>query len=218
MSIRDVLKKSFINNFVDSISLSTVATTLCLAFVFAIVIYFIYQFTCDKTIYSKKFNVTMCLMTIITASLVLSMQANIAVSLGMVGALSIVRFRTAIKDPKDLLFLFWSISNGIIIGSGLYSIAVILIVVLSIALLLFEIMPEMRKRMLLVVNIDSISNESIVEKELVKLKVKYNVKSRNVFKNKADIVYEISTKKEKELLKALSNKKNIISINFIKQD
>ena len=88
----------------------------------AAVVYVIYLLTCDKTIYSKKFNVAMSLMTIITSALVMAMQANIVISLGMVGALSIVRFRTAIKEPKDLLFLFWSISNGIIIGAGLYSI------------------------------------------------------------------------------------------------
>ena len=213
-----MIKNNFLNNFVNSISLSTVAITLCLAFVFSVLIYFIYQFTCDKTIYSKKFNVAMCLMTIITSALVMSMQANVVISLGMVGALSIVRFRTAIKEPKDLLFLFWAISNGIIIGAGLYSIAIILLVVLSVALLIFEVLPVKQKTMLLVINMNNISKEDAIEKELKKLKVKYSVKSRNVFKDKADVVYEINTKQEIILLKSLSKNKDIISINLIKQD
>ena len=188
MSIRDVIKNSFLNNFMESISLSTVVLTLVISLLFAIGVYIIYLLTCDKTIYSKKFNVAMSLMTVITSALVMSMQANIVISLGMVGALSIVRFRTAIKEPKDLLFLFWAISNGIIIGAGLYSIAFVLAIVLSIALIGFELIPARRKNMLLVVNLTNIEKESIIEEEFKKLKIKFNVKSRNVFKNKTDIM------------------------------
>ena len=93
-----------------------------------------------NTIYSKNFNVTMSLISIVTAGVVLSMQANIVVSLGMVGALSIVRFRTAVKEPRDLLFLFWSISNGIIIGAGVYSLVFIMAIILTIGLLVFDIL------------------------------------------------------------------------------
>lgn len=218
MSIRDVIKNSFLNNFMESISLSTVVLTLVISLLFAIGVYIIYLLTCDKTIYSKKFNVAMSLMTVITSALVMSMQANIVISLGMVGALSIVRFRTAIKEPKDLLFLFWAISNGIIIGAGLYSIAFVLAIVLSIALIGFELIPARRKNMLLVVNLTNIEKESIIEEEFKKLKIKFNVKSRNVFKNKTDIMYEICTKKDKELLSELSKVKDIISLNLIKQD
>lgn len=218
MSIRDVIKNSFLNNFMESISLSTVVLTLVISLLFAIGVYIIYLLTCDKTIYSKKFNVAMSLMTVITSALVMSMQANIVISLGMVGALSIVRFRTAIKEPKDLLFLFWAISNGIIIGAGLYSIAFVLAIVLSIALIGFELIPARRKNMLLVVNLTNIEKESIIEEEFKKLKIKFNVKSRNVFKNKTDIMYEICTKKDKELLSELSKVKDIISLNLIRQD
>ena len=218
MSIKDVIKNGFLSKFMDNISVLNVSVTLILAFVFAIVVYYVYQLTCDKTIYSKKFNVTMSLMTIVTAAVVLSMQANVVVSLGMVGALSIVRFRTAIKEPKDLLFLFWSISNGIILGAGIYAIAFILVVVMGISLLIFEILPTKTRNMLLVVNLKDIDKEDEVENELIKIKAKYNVKSRNVFKDKVDIIYEISTKDEKELVKVLSKNKNVLSMNLIKQD
>ena len=218
MSFKDVIKKSFLTNFVENIPLMTVVMTLFIAFIFAIGIYFAYLLTCEKTIYSKKFNITMSLMTIVTAAIVMSMQANVVVSLGMVGALSIVRFRTAIKEPKDLLFLFWAISNGIIIGANIYSIAFVLSIIMVISLLLFQVLPSKGKNMLLVVNLNSIDKEDVIEKEFNTLKVKYNVKSRNVFKDKVDIIYEISTKEEKELIKILSKNKNIISMNLIKQD
>ena len=126
MSFSDVLKKNFLDNFTGNISFELVLVTLLFSLLFAVIVFFVYKFTSKNTIYSKNFNITMSLVGIITASIVLSMQANIIVSLGMVGALSIVRFRTAIKEPRDLLFLFWSISNGIIIGAGVYSIVFIL--------------------------------------------------------------------------------------------
>ena len=218
MGIDNIIKNSFLNNFTETISLSTVITTFQMSFAAAAIVYIIYLLTCDKTIYSKKFNVAMSLMTIVTSSLVMAMQANIVISLGMVGALSIVRFRTAIKEPKDLLFLFWSISNGIIIGAGLFSIFCVLAVVLSVALIIFELIPARRKSMLLVVNLESIDDETAISKELKSHKVRFKVKSRNVFRDRADIMYEISTRKDKELVASLSRLNNIISLNLIKQD
>ena len=218
MGVDNIIKNSFLENFSETISLSTVITTGEMSLMFAAIVYIIYLITCDKTIYSKKFNVAMSLMTIITSSLVVAMQANIVISLGMVGALSIVRFRTAIKEPKDLLFLFWSISNGIIIGAGLYSIVCILAVVLSIALVVFELIPAFRKSMLLVVNLESIDDESVVVKELKRHKVRFKVKSRNVFRDRADIMYEIATRKDRQLVSDLSKLSDIISLNLIKQD
>ena len=218
MGINNIIKNSFLNNFTDTISLSTVITTGQMSLLFAFVVYIVYLLTCDKTIYSKKFNIAMSLMTVITSALVMAMQANIVISLGMVGALSIVRFRTAIKEPKDLLFLFWSISNGIIIGAGLYSIVCVLAVVISIALIVFELIPARRKSMLLVVNLMTIESEPAIEKELKRHNVKFRVKSRNVFRDKADIMYEISTKKDGKLVAELSKLNEILSLNLIKQD
>ena len=218
MGINNIIKNSFLNNFTDTISLSTVITTGQMSLLFAFVVYIVYLLTCDKTIYSKKFNVAMSLMTVITSALVMAMQANIVISLGMVGALSIVRFRTAIKEPKDLLFLFWSISNGIIIGAGLYSIVCVLAVVISIALIVFELIPAKRKSMLLVVNLMTIESEAVIAKELKRHNVRFKVKSRNVFRDRADIMYEISTRKDATLVADLSKLNEILSLNLIKQD
>ena len=139
VSFGEIFKDSFLANFSSTLTLSSIIFTLCYAFLISLYVYFIYKLTTKSVIYSKKFNVTMCLMSIITSAIVLSMQANITVSLGMVGALSIIRFRTSIKEPRDLLFLFWSVSNGIIIGSQIYMIDIVLAIVLGIAMLFFVI-------------------------------------------------------------------------------
>lgn len=218
INFSDIFKNNFLDNFTQSISLSEVITTMSVALVFSFIIYFVYKFTCDNVIYSKKFNVTMALMTMVTAAIIMSMQANVVVSLGMVGALSIVRFRTAIKEPKDLLFLFWAIANGIIIGAGIYSIAFVLAIILPIALLVFEKLPGNKIPYLLVVTLDSLEIEEKIIQVLKENKVKYRVKSKNVSSSSTDVIYELSNNKIEELIKDVSKENGIKFINLITQD
>ena len=218
INFSDIFKNNFLDNFTNSISLSNVVITMCVALLFAFIIYFVYKFTCDNVIYSKKFNITMALMTIVTAAIIMSMQANVVVSLGMVGALSIVRFRTAIKEPKDLLFLFWSIGNGIIIGAGIYSIVFVLAIILTIALLIFERLPGNKIPYLLVATLENLDAEEKITKVLEENKIKYRVKSKNVSSNSTDVIYELSNNKIEELIKDISKDKSIKSLNLITQD
>lgn len=218
INFSDIFKNNFLDKFTNSISLSEVVITLGVALIFSFLIYFVYKFTCDNVIYSKKFNITMALMTMVTAAVIMSMQANVVVSLGMVGALSIVRFRTAIKEPKDLLFLFWSITNGIIIGAGIYSIAFVLMVILTIALLVFERLPGNKIPYLLVATLENLESEEKIIKVLDENKIKYRVKSKNVSNNSIDVIYELSNNKIEELIKDISKDTSIKSINLITQD
>ena len=218
INFSDIFKNNFLDNFTNSISLSSVIITMCVALLFSFIIYFVYKFTCDNVIYSKKFNVTMALMTMVTAAVIMSMQANVVVSLGMVGALSIVRFRTAIKEPKDLLFLFWSITNGIIIGAGIYSIAFVLAIILTIALLVFERLPGNKIPYLLVATLENLDAEEKITKVLEENKIKYRVKSKNVSSSSIDVIYELSNNKIEELIKDISKDKGIKSLNLITQD
>lgn len=218
INFSDIFKNNFLDKFTNSISLSEVVITLGIALFFSFLIYFVYKFTCDNVIYSKKFNITMALMTMVTAAVIMSMQANVIVSLGMVGALSIVRFRTAIKEPKDLLFLFWSITNGIIIGAGIYSIAFVLMVILTIALLVFERLPGNKIPYLLVATLENLESEEKIIKVLDENKIKYRVKSKNVSNNSIDVIYELSNNKIEELIKDISKDNSIKSINLITQD
>ena len=218
MSFSDIFKKNFLENFTGNISIQMVIVTLVVALLFSFVVFYVYKFTSKNTIYSKNFNVTMSLISIVTAGVVLSMQANIVVSLGMVGALSIVRFRTAAKEPRDLLFLFWSISNGIIIGAGVYSLVFIMAIILTIGLLVFDILPSSKIPYLLVVNI---SDNNIFDKivdTLIVNNIKYKVKSRNVSKGNIDIVFELACKNTELLVDDLNKIKGITSYNLISQD
>ncbi len=214
----DIFKNKFLDNFTNSIPFSTVIITLVVAFIFSLIVFYVYKLTCDHVIYSKKFNVTMSLMTLVTAAVVMSMQANVIVSLGMVGALSIVRFRTAIKEPKDLLFLFWAISNGIIIGAGVYSIVCVLAVILTIGLLVFDKLPGNKIPYLLIISISGKNTEEKISKLLEENKIKYRVKSRNATAERMDVVYELSGDNMEVILQNISNLKNVISANLVTQD
>ena len=118
MSTKDILKKSFLQSITSAdITPQEIFLVLAIATVLSLYIYFIYKVLTRKTFYNKTFNISLAALALITAGIILTIQSSIVVSLGMVGALSIVRFRTAIKDPMDLVFLFWSISVGIICGA-----------------------------------------------------------------------------------------------------
>lgn len=218
MSFSDIFKKNFLENFSGNISVELVIITLLFALIFSVIVFFVYKLTSKNTIYSKNFNITMSLISIVTASIVLSMQANIVVSLGMVGALSIVRFRTAIKEPRDLLFLFWSISNGIIIGAGIYSIVFVLAIIITLGLIGFDLIPGNKIPYLLVVN----SNDKKTHEKIIEIfninRIKYKLKSRNFSKGNIDIVYELSCKNTEILYDELSTIEGIKSFNLLNQD
>lgn len=126
MSFKDIFKKSFLEGFASTeITTLTVVTALGVACLLALYIFFVYRVVTRKTFYSKNFNITLAGVTVITSSLILTMQSSVVLSLGMVGALSIVRFRTAIKEPVEIVFLFWSLAVGIVIGAGMIPLAVI---------------------------------------------------------------------------------------------
>ena len=217
VNFSDIFKDSFLSNFSTTISLATILFTLVYAFLISVFVYFIYKLTTKSVIYSKKFNISMCLMSIITAAVVLSMQSNITVSLGMVGALSIVRFRTSIKEPRDLLFLFWSISNGIIIGSQIYSIAIVLSIVLGVAMLFFDIIPEKKTPAILVIYYKNIDVKEI-ENILMSNRIKYKFKSNNMTTKECSCIYEVSIKKNTSFMNDISSIKGITEVSLLSQD
>ena len=135
MGFKDIFKKSFIQGFTryDATPENIIVVFLIAGF-FALYIFFAYRLLTRRTFYSKSFNIALPALVMITAGVILTIQSSVVISLGMVGALSIVRFRTAIKDPMDLVFLFWAISTGIICGAGLAQISCVLAFILTVAL------------------------------------------------------------------------------------
>ena len=160
MSVRDIIKKSFLDGFSDAdISLKTVLIALGITTLIAAYIFIVYKLMCRKTFYSKNFNISLVGVALITAAIIITIQKSIVVSLGMVGALSIVRFRTAIKDPLDLMFLFWSISTGIICGTGFAEYAVALAGILTVVVVILDFLPIAKVPMILIVNANNIELE-----------------------------------------------------------
>lgn len=132
----DIFKSSFLEN-VTSVSLVDMLVTMALAFGMGVFIFFVYKKTYAGVIYSASFGATLVALTMITSMTILAVTSNVVLSLGMVGALSIVRFRTAIKEPMDIAFLFWSIAAGIVLAAGMIPLAVFGSVVIGVVLLFF---------------------------------------------------------------------------------
>ena len=136
MKFSDIFKSSFLEN-VTSISILDMVLALVLAFGLGVFIFFIYKKTYQGVMYSSGFGVTLIALTMITTLVILAVTSNVVLSLGMVGALSIVRFRTAIKEPLDIAFLFWSIAVGIVLAAGLIPLAVFGSIIIGLVLVIF---------------------------------------------------------------------------------
>lgn len=136
MTFQDIFKSSFLEN-VTAVSLLDMVVALALAFCLGLFIFVVYQKTYQGVMYSSSFGVTLIALTMITTLVILAVTSNVVLSLGMVGALSIVRFRTAIKEPLDIAFLFWAIAVGIVLAAGMIPLAVIGSVVIGVILLVF---------------------------------------------------------------------------------
>lgn len=215
----DIIKKSVLQDMnAGNITTTAILVTLGVTCILALYIFVVYYFATKKSFYSKNFNISLALIAVITASIILSMQSNLVISLGMVGALSIVRFRTAIKDPMDLIFLFWSISIGIICGAGMFTIAVITSLILTIGLFLLEMTPFGKSASLLIVNADSVE----AEEEVLAIASKYSklvqVKSRNVTKDKMDMIISCKPAEEGKMLAEVSKAAHVYGVSLLEHD
>lgn len=220
MGFSDILKTSFINT-VNASDISTKSIVLAVAItgIIGLYIFAIYRVTSRKSFYSKSFNISLVALAMITAAIILTIQSNIVISLGMVGALSIVRFRTAIKDPMDLVYLFWSISVGIICGAQLYEVAVIVSVFVTIAIIGLELLPVSNPPMLLLVNANNSKAEDAIRDVVAKYVRNYRVKSRNLTKNGLDMVIELRIKKdETKLVQDINSMEDVLSVSLLAHD
>lgn len=200
------------------ITTAKIAATLFVTALLALYIFAIYRLVTRKVFYSKNFNIALAALSLITAAIILAMQSNLVISLGMVGALSIVRFRTAIKDPMDLVFLFWSISIGIICGAGLYEVALVTSVAVTVFILVLDMIPVSRAPMMLVVNSSKMDDEQTVLDVVGKYAKSYKVKSRNLSKGRLDMVVELRVKDESGLVSEVAALDGMIGASLIAHD
>ena len=219
MSFQDIFKKSFLEGWASTeIGPVAAITTMLVTAFLALYIFFVYRVMTKKTFYSKTFNISLAGVSVITAAIILTVQSSIVISLGMVGALSIVRFRTAIKDPMDLMFLFWAISIGIICGAGLAEIAVILSLVLTVGILILDRIPMAKAPMILVVNAQDPDAETAVMELVNRFSKHPHVKSRNMTENSLDMTVELRTDRESELVKGVVALEGVSSAALLSHD
>ncbi|MCI8854605.1 MAG: DUF4956 domain-containing protein [Lachnospiraceae bacterium] len=219
MEIMDILRKTFLQGYATSdIGVSTIfVCILCTAFIGAY-IFVIYKNINKNSFYNRNFNLSLMGMAIITAAIILTIQSNIVVSLGMVGALSIIRFRTAIKDPMDLVFLFWSISVGIICGAGFALIAAIASLALTVVIVIFSMMPESKGTLILVVNAVSHKKEETIM-EFVKETCSYvRTRACNVTKTNLNLAIEVRVKDRSALIDGLMEMDGVTSASLVEHD
>lgn len=187
----DIIKNSVIDNFVSDISISKMLITLGVAFLIGYFIYLLYKRVFSGVLYSKSFNVSLMGMTMITATVIIAINSNLVLSLGMVGALSIVRFRTPIKDPTDLIFLFWAAVAGIVTGAGFFTLAIVGSIIIGLILFLFIKHSSIETPYLLVINCDSDESEREVHNHITKSVKRYNVKQKTVSANNIELTLEL---------------------------
>lgn len=215
----DIFKKSFLEGFTGGdISTGRIAATLAVTALIALYIFVIYRVVTRKTFYSKTFNISLVALAVVTSAIILAMQSNLVISLGMVGALSIIRFRTAIKDPMDLVFLFWSISIGIICGAGLYEIALLTSLLVTVGIIGLDLVPTSKAPMMLVVNATELDAEEAIVNAAKAAGKLCKVKSRNYSAGHLDMIIEVRVANEAELVKTVSDIAAVTSVSLISHD
>lgn len=204
MTFNDIFKSSFLEN-ANSVSISDMLIALVLAFGIGLFIFFVYKKTYQGVMYSSSFGTTLIALTMITTVVILAVTSNIVLSLGMVGALSIVRFRAAIKDPLEIAFLFWSIAVGIVLAAGLIPLAVFGSVVIGLILLVFVNRKSYSNPYIVVLSCSDSAAEKRAVALLEKNVLRYSVKSKSAQKGKIELNIEVRLKNDDtDFINALS--------------
>jgi hypothetical protein len=201
----------------ESVSTVTIASVLLVSALLAIYEFFIYRFVSHRAFYNKSFNITIAILPFFISTIILCLQSNIVITLGTIGALAIIRFRTSIKDPVDMLYLLWSVFIGIICGCQLYEVGILTSIVVTVALIALDTINFGKKPLVVIVR-----SGQYVEEDLTKIfkerKIIYKFKSRN-FSNKGfDYAIELTCKDIKDLNVTLSKNERISKYSIIEYD
>lgn len=195
MTFQDIFKSSFLEKM-SSISILDMVIGLILAFLLGLFIFFIYKKSYSGVMYSSSFGITLIALCMITTLLIMTVVSNIVLSLGMVGALSIVRFRTAIKEPMDIVFLFWAIAAGIVLAAGFIPLAVFGSIFIGVVLLIFSKRKTVDSPYILMIHFESSDKESEI-RDLVKSQVKrLSLKSKSISGGCIELNYEVRLKED----------------------
>ena len=193
MSVVDTIKKSVLDNFTGTVSAWDMVLSLVVAFIIGIFIIYIYRKTYTGVVYSKAFSLCILMLAMVTSMIIRTISSNISLSLGMVVALSIVRFRTAVKEPVDTGFMFWGISAGIMSGAGLYIPALVASLAIGVLYFVSYLMGfRVSNRYLLVIKYKTGANDDVIRR--LKSLRKFKIRSKSIFSDMVELSLEVDLK------------------------
>lgn len=222
MSFKDIIKSKVYEAFAGGATQldgAGILVILAVAALIGLYIYWVYRLSAKAAFYSRDLNVSLAIMPVIIAAIMVAMQASLLVSLGMVGALSIVRFRNAVKNPMDLVYLFWSVSAGIICGVGLHTLAVCLCVITTFLLLGLQSLPSIKASSVLVLRTrDKTLDWDQVEQLVKENSSRYKEKARSYQSGETEVIYELIPRKEQQLLDLLGQMEGLQYVGILSHD
>lgn len=201
----------------ESITTVTILSVLLMVLFLAIYEFLVYRFVSHRSFYNKSFNITIAILPFFISTIILCLQSNIIITLGTIGALAIIRFRTAVKDPVDMLYLLWSVYVGIICGCQLFEVGILTSILVTIVLLVLDRVNFGRKPFVLILH----SNEDIeseLQTSFKNNKISHKIKSRNYTNRGYDYAIELNVKDIEGLKKELSNNEHISKYSIIEYD
>lgn len=210
--------ENIINSYAnESLTTSTILSVLIVVAVLSIYEFFVYRMVSHRSFYNKSFNITTAILPFFISTIILCLQSNLVITLGTIGALAIIRFRTSIKDPVDMLYLLWSVFIGIICGCQLFEVGVLTSIVVTIMLIVLEHINFGKKSFILIVR-----STKDAENDLTQIfkdkKISYRFKSRNYTSKGFDYAIELTYKNIQELNNELSKNKKINKYSIIEYD
>lgn len=210
------------NNILNTYNTLDIGTTTVLSVLFVVLIlsiyeYLVYRYVSHRSFYNKQFNILITILPFFIATIILCLQSNIVITLGTIGALAIIRFRTAVKDPIDMLYILWSVWSGIICGCQIYEVAILTSIVVTLILIILENVKFGKLPCIVIIHTKD-TEETKIKEVLSKHAKKFRIKSRNYTSNGFDYAIEISIKEPESLTKDLKEAKCIESFSIIEYD
>jgi len=200
------------------LSIPEILLNLLIVLVLSLFLLFIYKLSYQSNVYNKSFAMSLPISALVTAMVIMAVSSNVILSLGMVGALSIVRFRTAIKNPLDTIFMFWAIGIGITVGADTTILAIIGSVVIGLAILFVQALEIFNTPYMLIVSLEKDYNEADLLKEVAAIYPKYQIRNKSIQKDDAEYTFEVRGKKELtskvDTLKKLNGVKTVMLLSY----
>ncbi len=219
MYIFELIANNLKNGFsIQELSTTAVAAMLLMVTVLAAYEFIVYRFVSKRAFYAKQFNIALAIVPYFISTIILTLQSSLVITLGTIGALAIVRFRTAIKDPIDMVYLLWSVHIGITVGSGLYELAILTSLAVTVMLIVLDLLPLSRAPYLLVAHLDSAADEQKLMALVAEFSHRVRVKSRSFSAQGLDLIVELRCKQCAELTERLSQLPEVSRFSLIAHD